>query len=307
MSCCKGTIMNSGTTKSVVTSPTVTAYLWPRYGADANLNCIKKTDFVNGVLPQAFIDALINAPNYEDRLYPLPEFKNVTNERAESVKQSFDDGSSAKIRDGIRNFSAFLPQAPASYLDVFAPANCGEMAIILVGECGEITGYTPDKGSTFYPLPISKGSMDAIYQWATNASVSGNNVAFEFSRLFTDSQISVITAEGTEFDALGLRGLFDVVGSGSSIATASTLLYLVNYGMDFDVDMFLSTLVDGDIVIKNETQGDAVVTIDSFDLTNAAEGVYVLAHAAGVVSTDILRFESIKAGYVIPDFKTITA
>ncbi len=306
MSCCTGKQMNSGTAKSVVTSPTVTGYLWPRIGSDGTLNCIAKTDFVDGKLSQAYIDGLINADEPEDRLLPLPEFKNVTNERAESVKQSFDDGSNAKIRDGIRSFSAFLPKSPSKYLGVFEPANCDVYSMILVGECGELAGYTPDDGENFYPLPISQGSMDAMLQWATNANIHGNNIAFEFSRAFTDQQVAIITSEGLDFDSLSLRGLLDVKVSGSSIATQTDLLYVVDYGMEIDQEIFLKSLVDGDVVIINTSQGDAVVVIDTFDVTNADIGEYIAEHAVGVASTDVLRIETTKTGFDIPNLLITT-
>ena len=56
MSCCTGNEYNSGVQKSVKTSPSVKAFLWQVYGSDGTRNCIQPSDFVDGKLPQAFID-----------------------------------------------------------------------------------------------------------------------------------------------------------------------------------------------------------------------------------------------------------
>ena len=55
MACCTGKKMNSGTGKTALTSPTVTAYLWAKNGSDGLRNSIKQSDFVDGVLPAQFI------------------------------------------------------------------------------------------------------------------------------------------------------------------------------------------------------------------------------------------------------------
>ena len=78
--------------------------LVPLIANDGTFNYIDPTATLN----DAYFTALINEADESKRWYPTGKLKNVTTDRADPILETFEDGSSVFIRDGIRNFTAMI-------------------------------------------------------------------------------------------------------------------------------------------------------------------------------------------------------
>lgn len=123
-----------------------------------------------------------------------PKFFDVTLEKEASVTQSFGDGTTFFIRDGIRTFSGTLAKPTPSQVGSFKKFRCKKVAVYLVDNNGNLLGYVkdPDKlainNQYLYPIPIESGTVDAILDFATDSTVRQSKITFQFSNLVSDEQ-----------------------------------------------------------------------------------------------------------------------
>ena len=75
---------------------------------DGSINGIELAGLTGGILDQTYLDARVKDVNGKSRWYPTPELKNITDERAEDITETFDDTSSVFIQEGARSFSGLI-------------------------------------------------------------------------------------------------------------------------------------------------------------------------------------------------------
>ena len=118
---------------------------------------------LTATLDQTFWDGLINNADASKRYYPTPVFKTVTQERAESITEDFDDGSTAFVRDGVKSWDGFITKGASPQLvGVLKDDRCTSFGVLIVDDCGNLIGR--DIGDGFlYPIPVDNGSWNPIW------------------------------------------------------------------------------------------------------------------------------------------------
>ncbi len=259
-------------------------------------------DAQNGVIPASVIEAKLNDPNEADRWYPVGNFENVEDVRAENIIETFNSGNSAFIKEGIRTFLGLLVKRSPKYKQTLDAFRCQSgLSKFDVDADGNLIGQSAD-GNLLLPIPVDNNTISATYVRTTDTEVSKVAFGYAYSQAFDDGNISMITADGTETDMKSIRGLLDatMTATGSATVTATPVGIVIGYGSAINDPLVLKSMTAGDFTIQNETQS-APVTIDSVDLSNAVAGEYVLEYSSGVSGGDTLRISGTKAGYDISD------
>ena len=183
-------------------------------------------------LDQAAITALINQADASKRWYPTPNFKTVTQEREDSITESFDDGSADFVRDGVKTFTGFITK-PASpqLVGVLKDDRCTTFGVYIVDDAGNLIGRDISDGY-LYPIPVDNGSWNPTYIEPTDTTVAKVNLVFNFSTLFQDENIGFIAADAIGATLLNENGLLDVVFSNASASsdTAASVEIAYIYG-----------------------------------------------------------------------------
>lgn len=247
-------------------------------------------------LDQSAVTALINQADASKRWYPTPNFKTVTQERADSITESFDDGSVAFVRDGVKTFTGFITK-PASpqLVGVLKDDRCTSFGIYIVDDAGNLIGRDISDGY-LYPIPVDNGSWNPTYVEPTDTTVAKVNLTFNFSTLFQDENIGFIAAEDIGASLLDENGLLDAVLTVSSVTTTgATLTAAYIYGPS-NAKLPITGLVPADIVIYNVNDAASVVTATA---PETPDGTYSVTYAAQDVS-DVLKFSISKDG-IDPD------
>lgn len=257
-------------------------------------------DAVNGVIPASVIEAKLNDENEADRWYPVGNFENVEDVRAENIVETFNSGNSAFIKDGIRTFLGLLVKRSPRYKQTLDAFRCQSgLSKFDVDADGNLIGQSADD-NLLLPIPVDNNTISARYVRTTDTEVSKIAFGYAYSQAFDDGNISMITADGTETDMKSIRGLLDATMTGTGTTLSTSLKITIGYGSAINDPLVLKSMTASDFSIQNVTQS-APVTIDAVDLSNADSGEYVLEYSSGVSGGDELRISGTKSGYDIPD------
>jgi len=253
---------------------------------------------LTATLDQTFWDGLINNADASKRYYPTPVFKTVTQERAESITEDFDDGSTAFVRDGVKSWDGFITKGASPQLvGVLKDDRCTSFGVLIVDDCGNLIGR--DIGDGFlYPIPVDNGSWNPIWIEPTDTTVSKVNLTFNFSTIFQDENLGFIEASATGTDLLNSNGgLLDVVFSDFSSSSASdlTISAAYIYGPS-NSKLPITGLVPAEFVLFNNDTSLAVTVLTA---TETPDGTYALTFAAQT-STDNVTGSILKNG-IDPD------
>ena len=272
--------------------------------ADGNTNSIKSSDFVNGILPETFIDGKINEADPSKRWYPTPKINPVTDVRAEA--NTFDvDGIAVIVDQGVRTFagSYYAKKGSPKFAGVINSFQCIDTSYFEATVEGAIAGIV--NGDELLPIAIESGTLNAIVVKKTKTDPNSVAITFAVEELVRDENLMQISAAQIEGNILLKKGLLDILGSEDTSVpnTATTVRINLTYcygdfnnlnpfkgavSADFSPDDGITT-----DVLFNVTQS-ANVSISS--VTEVSDGVYDLVLAAGAVSTDVISVDLSKIG-----------
>lgn len=283
------------------------ALFFNKFKEDGTINGIDfDADSVDGKIPKSVIDGKIYDANDRDRWFPVGNFENVEDTRAEGVFQTFNGGNTAKIKEGVRSFTGLLPKKTPKYKTVFDRFSCQtDIAVMFIDLDGNLIGESLD-GNILQGLKVDSETLNAVFVKTTDAEVNALMVTYMYSQAINDANIQMIGADDIDFDIKSVRGILDAKSTGSATVTEFTTNVYIEYGSTVGGKIGLSSLVAGDFVLNNKTTS-SLVTIDSVDLSDSDEGNYVLSYSTGVTVADVLELTIDKQGYEMPKLTVTVA
>lgn len=270
----------------------------PKYKADGTLNYIDLTD----TLDSAYFTALVNHADATERWYPLPSMKNVEAPKADSILETYNDGSTSFVQEGARSFTGLLVGQNAQYAGQLKAARCTEFGVFAVDKDGNLIGYTNNESGKLYPIPVDKNTWAPIWQIPTDTTIQKIQLNFSFDVNMLDDYLAQITSSDmTGVNLLNLDGLIDIY---STIVSCTTTLLTIKLYTKYG--SAVNPIVDHGLLAANffdvaggtasrlyNVTTSAAVTITS--VTENPDGTYAIAYAAQT-SADVLRITPVKAG-----------
>jgi len=257
----------------------------PLFDTDGNRNSILASDFVNGVLPDAFVQGKLNESDPLARWYPITGLENVSHEREASENQTFDSGATYRLRQGIKPFTGIIPDAESVYLSKLVDMGCTEIGIYNVDECGSIRGTISSDETELYPTPLQNNTWDPILLEKTDSSAPGVTMNFQYDKDALDSDLRMVSANATETDMTRVSGLVDVLSSVSGITTTEFTVDLNTCYGDFANPIKFKGRSVSDFSLDEVSPTPGNVPILTF--TEVSDGVYTFTFAAET-SGDVL-------------------
>jgi hypothetical protein len=283
------------------------------FADDGSRNSIKKSDFVNGVLPDAFIQAKINEVDPSKRWYVTPKINSVTDVRAEPV--TFDvDGISIFVSQGNRTFlgSFYSKFGTPQFAGVLNSFQCITISYYEISEEGAIVGI--DNGDEMLPIDIEDGTLYSGVVKGTKTDPNSVTLTFVVQELVRDENLIQISSANIGGNMLLKKGLID--GTGSALAlpaiTTTTARLDLNYTYgEFPNKLPFKGLVVADLSPDNGTTTSAVynnstssnVVVTSLVPVPGEDGVYDMTLAVAQSSTNEISVDLFKAGF---DFEAFT-
>ncbi len=278
---------------------------------DGTVNSIKATDFVNGVLPDAFIQAKINHIDPSKRWYITPKINTVTDVRADPV--TFDkDGIPIFVAQGPRTFvgSFYEKDGSPTFAGVLNSFQCQDISFYEISLEGAIVGS--DNDTEMLPTAIETGTF---YSTVVKKNVTDPNsvqLTFAVNELVRDENIIQIGASAIETNMLTQKGLID--GTGVALAAPVITTTTVRIDLNYVYGDFPSKLPWKGVVSVDFSPDNGVTTDSVFNetasanlaintVTEVADGIYDLVLAAGAASSNVISVDIFKAGF---DMKAFT-
>ncbi len=243
-----------------------------------------------------FTDQVNNADSTK-RWYPVGNFKNPEDTRADASFETFDDDSRVKLRDGIRTFSGFITGVPAAYTGKIKRFECDPWGVFAIDTCGNLYGQESADGQFLYPQQIGEKSFSAQYQHSSNPATARIRVNFDFSRTVTDSSLAMIEGDLWGEDILNIDGIVDVDGENVSnvLTTGFDVDLLVLHTGSFKTKIPAEGWLLSEFTLVNTTQ-DASIVITSVTPSATVEGRYTFVIPAQNAS-DVLSLTGQKSGF----------
>jgi len=301
------------TTKSLKNTGLPTCFLVPGVTGSLLLVNMTKSDGSKYKLPLtggtsiktlANLVLLIEETVGQDRMYPIKNFKNVADERADAELFSFDDGTQVKIRDGVRNWIGMLPILPPSYLAKLD--SCIDLGAYLLDEKNQLI-YRHDSTDldNAYPFPISKETFNNKLINATDSAPAMLQMAFQWREDLRDCEMW--SADGLEWTQSDLYGLIDASAKDNVIVNngANDELTIYIYEECFGGPITGLALADfGDAF--NVDDALAVSLISVTESVPGESGIYTLVYLAQT-SGELITLPNLSASpYDFANVKTIT-
>jgi len=279
---------------------------------DGTLNSIKKSDFVNGKLPEAFIDAKINEVDASKRWYVTPKINNVTDTRAEPI--TFEvDGIAKIIEQGIRTFLGTFYDKLGSpqFAGVMNSFTCIDVSYFEISVDGDIVGI--DNGDEMLPIAIESGTLYAGVVRGTKTELNGVMLTFAVQELVRDENLIQIAADSIEPNMLLKRGLIDVNGEALAAPAITATTVRIDLGLEygnfpnaipFEGLVAADLSFDGGVTpatVFNTTQS-ASVAVSSVTPVVGEVGQYDVVIAVGGIAADVITVALFKTGYQMNAF-----
>lgn len=285
--------------------------LVPTWADDGTLNSIKKSDFVNGVLPDAFVLAKINHLDPSKKWSPTPKINTVTDVRDAPV--TFDvDGIATFVSQGVRTFlgSYYKKNGVPTFAGVLNSFQCIDTSYFEVTVEGAIAGI--DNDTELLPIAIETGTLYAGVVKGTKTDPNSVSLTFAIQELVRDENLIQIAKGSLETNMLLVRGLLQLTGEALALPVITTTTARINlnfiYG-NFPSKNAFEGAVAADLsadygvtpsTVFNETTS-AQLAIASLIPVVGEPGLYDMTIAAGA-SGDKIKVSIFKTGYELTSF-----
>ena len=266
--------------------------LVPLIANDGTFNYIDPSDTLN----DAYFTALINEADDSKRWYPTGKLKNVTTDRADPILETFEDGSSVFIRDGIRNFTAMIIKGSFELAKQFNANRCSTFGIFIVDLDGNILGSTKSSDNYLYPISCDAATFYAKPVFTTDTTIQKIMLSGQWDVLQKDDDLRMISASSiTAANIVNLKGLMNVYATIVSTSTTTMVLDLFAKVGNIVTNYKIEGLVTADFVSSDTGSTSKMYNItDDSDLTVTAaesttiDGRYTLTYT-GAVASDVLQ------------------
>jgi hypothetical protein len=266
--------------------------LVPLIANDGTFNYIDPTATLN----DAYFTALINEADDSKRWYPTGKLKNVTTDRADPILETFEDGSSVFIRDGIRNFTAMIIKGSFELAKQFNANRCSTFGIFIVDLDGNILGTTKTGSNYLYPIAVDAATFYAKPVFTTDTTIQKIMLMGQWDVLQKDDDLRMISASSiSAANIVNLKGLINVYATIISTSTTTMVVDLYAKVGDMANNYRIEGLVTADFVSSDTGSTSKMYNItDASDVTVTAaesttiDGRYTLTYTAQTVA-DVLQ------------------
>ena len=252
-----------------------------------------KNELANeAAVTKSALQAKFDAADKDDRYFPLSILENVEDVRVEPTFFEFNSGRKAKIKEGTRTFTGFIPFQGPEYLGKIEDWACSKFGIYVIDKSGNFI-YATDASTKVkvQPIMVDQESFSAELVKKTDAEPVMIKITFDFRETEKDSLIRAIDASALDFDGLSssdVYGLYDIKHVASSISTTGFTSTITENIYGFGIE----GLVEADFAIYNNTTSSAV-TIATFA---AVDNAYTFTFTAQTAA-DELKVSVSKGGY----------
>ena len=262
------------------------------------------------------IQALLDASNAKDRIYPILGIENAQFVQADAALKTFPSGTKIYLNKGQTGFTLEIPAnrangASPQLLEAYKSLFCGQWSAYM-GDSNNSMLYVTDADDKEKVKPILLSFINVRSKLAQNGEPYTILIDFDIDRNVDESLYRVLTqAVDLNFNInsrLDIYGLNNVKATYSGItATTVDVLYQVQYSInDTTHTIGLEGFVVGDAGLYNVTTSAAVAVSAAPPHADLTVGKYELTFAAQTTS-DVMKGAASKSRFSFYNDETFVA
>mgnify|MGYP003150650006 CR=1 FL=1 len=253
---------------------------------DGTINGIELSALTGGKVDQTFLDLRFKDVDGKTRWYQTPELKNVTDERAEDITETFEDTSSVFIQEGARAFTGLVVKGDPVLLGNLQKWRCLTIGVFFVDKAGNLIGKKSRDGF-LDPILLQDESFSASLIKGTDTAKQKSSISFIISQLENDADLRMIEASEITGNLISAGGLVDIKAEAAT--SISTTGFKVQINTPFG-GVTSPNPAEGlglaDFSVFNSTTS-ASVTLASVTESTAVDGLYTFV-TPSQASSDVL-------------------
>ena len=228
----------------------------------------------------------------DNRYFPLSILENVEDVRAEPTFFEFNSGRKAKIKEGTRTFTGFIPFQGPEYLGKLEEWACSKFGVYVIDKSGNFI-YSTDASTKVkvQPIMVDQESFSAELVKKTDTDPIMIKITFDFRETEKDSLLRAIDASDLDFEGLSsadVYGLYDA----KHVATSATVNGFTSTITENIYGFGIEGIVSGEFSIyNNTTSSDVPFTM------SAVDNVYTFTFTSPQTIADVVKLSVSKAGY----------
>ena len=264
-----------------VASVTRKVIVVPYYDSTGAINGIDLS--ANPALDKAWFESMLFNADKSKRWQITAPMKNVVDERADTIVESFEDGTEVPIQDGARTFLGLSIKQATTYLGKLEEAGCSDVGVWLLDKNGNLVGSISDDGTFLNPIKVQANTWKPRLIKTTDTTTQKIELKFTFDDTEADRCLKVIAASEMATNPLNLVSMIDANGILSVPTTTSfTGTITSDYGTALTKDR-----IEGLVLANFELKINGVVVAIS-SVTESTPGVYNFVMPAAA-STDVIE------------------
>ena len=268
---------------------------------DGSENKITENDFVNGVLPQSFIDEKLYNSDPSKRWYLIKRFDEYSNVISDPNTEQLGDGNGRITSVGVRVVNATFYKTQESYIRNLEKLSCKDLTVYLVDSCGTLGGEWLEGSTDFNPIPIAKDTFYAKPLEGTQAENPKIMIQFEVDKIYSDSDFDIIPdgaiGSGDDYLIKSAMSLTNMKVDISTITTTGFRATLRAEAGNFNQSIVGNGWVASDFALYNNTN-NSIVLITGATETASGTGVYDFV-VPSQTSADNLTLSSAVTGAIL--------
>lgn len=277
------------------------AILVEYYKPDGTINGVELASLTAGKLDQNYLDARIKDVNGKTRWYSTPELKNITDERAEDITETFEDTSSVFIQEGARTFTGLIVKGDPVLLGNLQKWRCLTIGVFFIDKAGNLIGKQNREGF-LDPILLQDESFSASLIKGTDTAKQKDSISFIISQLENDADLRMIEAGEITANLISAGGLIDVTaGTPSNVSTTGFDVQLNTPFGGVTSPIPAEGLGLADFEVFNNTTSSSV-TIASVTESTVTEGLYTFVFSATQNAADELIVTNPAVGPLTKNF-----
>lgn len=294
---CQGTLSNTGTPEKQRIAASGVKFIAVRMKADdGSFNQILASDTID----EAYLQARINDEDESRRWYPIGEFRNQEDVRADAVTETLTSGENILTQQGLRTYTGWLINYAPLYIKALKSFKCFNFGVFIINDCGGLEGSITKDGTALRPVRVNNNNWNPTYVKQTPTVSAKVQLAFEFSQLEVDEDLRVISEDEITADLLEAEGLLPLAAAISNEALTG-----FDAALTVDYDIFVNSskeVVPGwvitDFALLNKTNNTSIAITS---VTESPEGTYTFVIPAQT-SQDVLELTNVKTTGNKPGF-----
>lgn len=272
-----------------------------------SLGVLNEIDLTAGPFNDAYLALRINDTDASKRWYPLPSMKNITDVRAASDAETFNDGVKIITQQGVRAFMGLIlaSDAPPQMIKKILSMRGLGVSIFVVDKEGNLIGRTGSSATKFAPIQLEADSLDAILEKSQDKTIQKIQVSFDINISENDGNLRMIQSTEAPWNISGAKGLVDV---SSTVVVVDTVLDRFTVTLNTDGGTPLNPGQMQGLVVADFISASTATPGKVWDITAAADktitsaaeitpGTYLIILSAPVTDEDVLQLFALKAGY----------